>query len=269
MLSREWVIDPLASQSVMSGLYGFAAALQLCTRRVVAYGFSTRSSAPPEAVANLPHWAGGKKRKHGPQLSVAAVEEMLTPPFQYHYYDACNKSSADEVYATGYRLSEENKYLMRHAHKLSFHSISPRAAAERPALPPPPPCRRMSDADMRKHKALQLGNMWHSLHASNAASWARHERLNCAPHPIPIVGILVMNAAVDGAQDETEMHRRLAPCFAACAANKYCRAITVAMRRPAKTWASQKVRTCYLRGPVDLPRCEQSDRFDTWAAAGA
>ena len=183
-------------------------------------------------------------------------------------YDACNKSTADEVFATGSRLSEENKHLMRHARNLSFHSISRRAAAEHPPLPPLPPCTRMSDAETRKYKALQLGNMWHSLHASDGASWALHERLNCVPLPIPIVGILVMSAAADGAQDGTELRRRLASCFAACAANKYCRAISVAMRRPAKTWASQKVRTCYLRGPVDLPRCEQSDRFDTWAAAG-
>ena len=59
---------------------------------------------------------------------------------------------------------------MRHARNLSFHSISIRAAAERPPLPPPPPCARTSDVGLRKRRALQLGHMWHSLHASDAAS---------------------------------------------------------------------------------------------------
>ena len=69
-------------KSVMSGLYGFAAALQLCTQRVVAYGFSTRSSAPPEVIASIPRWAGGKTK--GPRMSIWAVEALLTPPFPYH-----------------------------------------------------------------------------------------------------------------------------------------------------------------------------------------
>ena len=88
-------------------------------------------------------------------------------------YDACNKSTADEVYLTGLRLSEGNKHLMSHAHILSFQSISIRAATERSRLPPLPPCPRMSDAKMRRLKALQLGNMWHSLHTSEALSLRR------------------------------------------------------------------------------------------------
>ena len=134
-------------KSVMSGLYGFALALQLCTRRVNALGFTGGGSVDGSAAG------GGNSSRFG------------SP---YHYYDQCSHDSADAFAETSAMMHHTHPAFERYAPILRFHnaplSLAPERAAPGVVSTQQRPfriraCQRPKDAEMLGRKIALLGEI--------------------------------------------------------------------------------------------------------------
>ena len=162
------------SRSVMSGVFGFAAALQLCTRTVTAHGFLTAGiSHKLGNMKGVGHASGRSSRLvgggvanvsrvgsawfHSNKAAARARTELqrAAHDFPYHYYDDCNHSKTDLLTHTAVQLSESNPIVATHAPILSF-ARAPTQGSGHGVVRSLAPCARPNERALRERKEAAL-----------------------------------------------------------------------------------------------------------------
>ena len=142
-------------KSVMSGLFGLAAALQLCSGPVNAYGFTTPAHGsqylPAEAAAAASHAAyvaaaaAANLTLRRDALATARRYYTAHPDkrrrYPYHYYDRCPHSEADRFLKAANQLDRANPTFAQYASRVRFppvRKVTPAVAVWRlPNCPKP------------------------------------------------------------------------------------------------------------------------------------